>query len=241
MGTEWMMPSRLLAAAGVLLGLVAPASTASADDIKPLQPGETAYGLTLAEWGEAWFQWLHSVPSSTNPNMRTSNASAYTGVGQRKPVWFLPRRWGGNGDFAFTCPVPAGCSILLSPLSVSYTWNAGTSEDELRRNLLETMDLDQTRVLEVTVDGVPIPDVKRYRAEVPLFTANFAPGNWSNVSVSGEPFRLSAVADGFWLLLPPLPPGVHVIKSRYEVELPDGSLRRASYTHDVIVRNPDER
>ena len=62
--------------------------------------------------------------------------------------------------------------------------------------------------LTATVDGVAIPDLERYRARSPLFTVALPPDNWLEV----EPAVAAGVADGYWLLLAPLPPGEHELR-----------------------------
>jgi hypothetical protein len=61
----------------------------------------------------------------------------------------------------------------------------------------------------VTVDGKPIAISKtENRADTPLFTVNLPKNNI--FGVKPEPYE--AVADGVWVLLPPLSEGTHTIK-----------------------------
>jgi hypothetical protein len=93
--------------------------------------------------------------------------------------------------------------------------------------------------LEASVDGVPIPDLKRYRVVSPAFTTTFPPGNPFNVAVKeGAHQSLRAVADGYYLYLAPLSAGQHVIHLHNEVLLPDGSLFKADSTYNLTVRTP---
>jgi hypothetical protein len=61
--------------------------------------------------------------------------------------------------------------------------------------------------LELTVDGVNIQDLQKYRAESPPFNFTFSNDNLGGVA----PGPTQGVADGFWAFLPPLSPGNHTI------------------------------
>jgi hypothetical protein len=61
--------------------------------------------------------------------------------------------------------------------------------------------------LELTIDGVNIQDLEKYRAQSPLFNLTFSNGNLGGVA----PGPSQGVADGFCAILPPLTPGIHTI------------------------------
>src|SRR6185369_10723606 len=94
----------------VFTGLLLP-GRGIADEIKPLAPGEKAFGLTLTEWATAWFQWNFSMLASGDPGSDT--AGVLSGIGQRLPVWFLPRT-PTNKTTTRTIYVPDGCGILIA-------------------------------------------------------------------------------------------------------------------------------
>lgn len=69
---------------------------------------------------------------------------------------------------------------------------------------------DKAATLEASVDGVPLQNLQNYHAESPLFNVTLPEGN-----ILGIPGRSSeAVADGYWVVLQPLPAGEHTIHFR---------------------------
>ena len=60
-----------------------------------------------------------------------------------------------------------------------------------------------------------VPDLERGRAQSPLFAVALPPDNVAGA----EPAVAAAVADGYWLLPAPLPPGEHEL--RFAASQPD--------------------
>ncbi len=92
-----------------------------------------------------------------------------------------------------------------------------TSRD--RRRLPSAVDVlreaaaentEAAEVLEVTIDGVPVQNVREYRAASPAPFSLTYPEN----SVVGVPAGeyYPQVADGYWLMLAPLSKGEHLIE-----------------------------
>jgi hypothetical protein len=70
----------------------------------------------------------------------------------------------------------------------------------------------------VRVDGQEVPGIAAYRAASPRFAVALPAGN-----VLGAPAGVAlAVADGWQVVLAPLPPGEHVVVAH--VELADGTV-----------------
>jgi hypothetical protein len=66
--------------------------------------------------------------------------------------------------------------------------------------------LDMT-VMHLTIDGQPIDDLSAYRAATPLFTLWLPKGN----DLGTDKPVADAVADGYQVMLSPLPAGDHVV------------------------------
>jgi hypothetical protein len=213
----------------------------AADEIRPLPPDEKAFGLTLAEWATAWFQWDNSLPMSGHPYTDTRGVSA--GLGQRMPVWFLPG-WPMGTSLNRTIFIPAGYGILLPGAGLFLADLPGHATDE--KLLTETRSVfqkwaDTIQVLEVSVDGVPIADVQRYRVQTPVFTVVLPPGNWHGVPiVAGRDQRLAAAGDGFFLLLPSLPVGKHVIQVRVEASDQSNKPYKELNVLNLIIQEPNK-
>ena len=67
---------------------------------------------------------------------------------------------------------------------------------------------DQVTTLNASVDGVPIPNLQKYRIQSPPFNFTLPQNN-----ILGLPSNITtqAIADGNWVFLKPLSPGNHKI------------------------------
>ena len=206
-----------------------------------LPPDAPAYGATLGEWGARHWQWLLSFPAPINPMLDETGERC--GYGQSGPVFFLAGGPPTHAEDGGTppaetgvreCTVPAGAALLL-PLfgaecsTVEPPPFFGRDEAELRAACKALMDPPAT--LMASVDGVPIPDLERYRVQTPLFRFSLPADNLLGV----PPATAEAVADGYWLLLAPLPPGTHEL--RFGGSLPDVGVG-AEATYRLTVAEP---
>jgi hypothetical protein len=197
-----------LLAAGMLLGLLAPSAAASSFTI--VQPTQKYAGKTYGQWSAAWWQWAANISEPNSPV--TDDTGADCAVNQNGPVWFLAGTT--EGSATRRCTVPPGKAILVPIINgeCSTVEGDGTTEAELRACAEDLMDhVTQTSA---SVDGTAIDlgpvSQGRFRFQSPLFTITFAPNNgfYPDGSVAGTG---QAVADGFWLLIRPLPKGQHTI------------------------------
>jgi hypothetical protein len=86
-------------------------------------------------------------------------------------------------------------------------------------------------VLEATVDGVDIKNLGLNRMKSPVFSLELRPDNlFSAPSGTYEP----SVADGYYVLSPPLAPGFHII--HFKGVNSDGSVT-SEVTYSLLVQN----
>jgi hypothetical protein len=175
----------------------------------PLPVDTIQYNMSYAEWTARWWQWLLSIPEDRNPGADETGENC--DEGQTGPVWFLAGTFGGLNERV--CAVPAGKSILFPVMNAecSYAEYAGLhSEPELRQCAVSSNE--GVTELMVIIDGQPnnLSELIRYRVQSPLFEINFPSGNIYGVREGPS----QAVSDGFWVFLPPLPPGQHEIHFR---------------------------
>ena len=196
-----------------------------------LPPDAPAYGLTHAAWIARFAQWAHSLPAAIHP---VGDATGeLCGLGQHGPVFFLAQA-GDQEAIERTCTVPAGTALLLPLLTASCTTVEpppfhGRDEAALRAC---TEAWFATAVeLTAVVDGVDIPDLERYRVQSDLFSVALPVGNVLGV----EPAVTQGVADGYWLLLAPLPVGEHEL--RFGGGIPDSGIS-TEVTYHLTVAEP---
>ena len=206
-------PLAILVIVLAVMGLVTPA--APAQDATPvpagvvLSPDATVDGLSLAEWEARWWQWVLSFPEESNPLFdETGERCSY---GQSGSVFFLA---GASGSAEWACIVPLGLTILV-PLTVSECSTVepppyfGRDEAELRACAVEATNqaMETVTILEMNVDGQTVGSLEPYRVSTPLFPLLLPPGNLLG---STAPVA-NAVANGYHVLLAPLPVGDHII------------------------------
>src|SRR5437870_3458795 len=97
-------------------------------DTQPLAPDQTAYGLTRAQWLEAFIQWWGSIPVSSSPWRNYDSTGLRAGVGQHGPVWFLPGGFAGL-QVNRTVVVPEGKAIFRGVLFRNSTAVPGAMTD----------------------------------------------------------------------------------------------------------------
>jgi len=98
-------------------------------------------------------------------------------------------------------------SILIPLINVecSTAEKNGDTPAELRK--CATGFADQFTDLSLTIDGTPVVDLAKFRVSSPVFTFTAAIGNVFGI----PPGTTRSVADGYWVLMRPLPPGSHTI------------------------------
>jgi hypothetical protein len=165
-------------------------------------------------------------PRVLPPRGRPFGASyEHCAVGQSGRVWFLAGTFGG-GPATRTCTVPAGKPLFFPIVNAVFVaTEPGETEEIAHEVLREHIDQIDVSTLVVEVNGVPIPNLGSYRAHSPTFPVVFPEDNVFGVEGGFYPI---AAADGYWIMLAPLPPGTHTL--HFSGELPNGTLLDVTYT-----------
>jgi hypothetical protein len=187
-----------------------------------LPPSARLLGQTLGEWGAAWWTWALETDAAENPV--ADPTGEFAGVNQSGPVFFLAGNFGGSTTR--TCTVPAGKHLFFPlinslwwapediPLVEAFAVSIGldpadyTDEENLRR--YSNYQIDGVQSLSLEIDGVAIENLSAHRAESPAF--GFELGDIYEAFGYPPGWRDLAVADGYWILLNPMPPGEHTIR-----------------------------
>jgi hypothetical protein len=215
----------VLLAAVTLIGAssLAP-SAASARQPHVFPPTAHAFGASLGEWQARWFTWFIEIPAPTNPFL--DETGALCGINQSGPVWFLaPVAHPGLTTRA--CTVPAGKGIFVLGLgnecsNIEPPPFFGATEAELRACAADGVEAffgDATQ--SISVDGVEVADLGRYRTQTPLFSYTLPPDN-----VYGLPpvTATKAISDGTAVIVQPLPRGKHQIVVHLEAPALGGTI-----------------
>lgn len=248
-----MLPRALTAVAlltcAVVFTLPTPALAGKGNQDNPgvIPPQASAYGQTYGEWSANWWQWAFGLAPDVNPLLDETGELCHSG--QQGPVWFLAGTFGGPAER--DCDVPAG-KALFFPIVNWSVWEP--DDDEASRLIVEHIGLDpnvltEAEILRITanwladrstplsclVDGVPIANLGNYRAESPDFEFIFDDELAVLFGLPGG-LKTPAVADGYWIMLAPLPVGEHTIEFHGVVDISEanGDPFDLSFAVDVI-------
>jgi hypothetical protein len=196
---------RALAAAVIVAAAVlAPVTMASAQDNGLRQDGQGKYAHVTAQW----WQWILEQPVAGNPNLDQTGADAANGQ-PGGGIFFLAGAFGGTVTRAFT--VPANTALffpLLNNLGLAPQPAPQPKPDENQvpqlRTLFAAPTIDSLSELHATLDGVSLLD-SATRVKSPVFHIASPPDGLLGAGT------FTAVSDGYWLYLAPLPSGTHVL------------------------------
>ncbi len=206
-------------------------------------PAAKFAGKSYGDWSAAWWQWCFSLPTGGHPLFETADASA----GQNGPVWFLGGTFGSSGTRTRTVTIPDGKYIFF-PILNNMADNADCpnpdqfTESELRA--IAQANQDRATNLSCTIDGVNVLDLSDpigtpYRVTSPVFGYTI-PGSdsllaylglscYTNDTGAPIPVNEDAVADGVFLMLPPLLAGEHTLHFYGAIEDPPSFFDDITY------------
>jgi hypothetical protein len=220
MGRTRIRSQSIAALVAATAAALASVTTTSAQDNGKRQDGQGAY----AELTARWFQWILEQPVTGNPAFDETGADAASGqtdgIGPAGRYFFLAGVFNVSGAADRTVTVPAG-KTLFFPVVNSEFDNSNTSAPdgslpgdytvpELRA--MAAGNIATTTELHVSLDGVSLlGQVTRVKSPTFRYVLpdqdNIA--QFFGIDVSG-PVQ-PAVADGYWVAIPPLAPGKHVL------------------------------
>jgi hypothetical protein len=178
------------------------------------------HGSSLEKWGEAWWQWIFSIPAAQNPFLSlTSDCN----VGQSGPVFYVPPFLPGSKNLTRSCTVQQGQAVAVTLSSVlnDFPCPDPTFHPAPGQSLFDFLlagavagngDIAE---IDVTLDGEPLKDILDYHfASRDLFfikgDPTLQPVLDSCITGDFQP----AVIDTYLILFKPLRPGHHTITRR---------------------------
>lgn len=224
----------------LMLALLATAPSALAKGNAPadpqvLPPQSRAYGATYGEWSARWWQWVFSLPTSTN-SVEThpflTNGAIDCSYGQSGKVWYLVGTFIVDPDpdtglpvnkANRSCSMPTGTALFFPILNAEADdiggdgQPLGLSVEALRAWANDNMA--SATYMYAEIDGRVVADPARYRVQSPVFALTLPENNlyqfFGYEQVHAGTYS-PAVADGVFLMLAPLPAGKHTIVFRGE-------------------------
>ncbi|MDP9287455.1 MAG: hypothetical protein M3P08_04575 [Thermoproteota archaeon] len=161
------------------------------------------YGMAYTTWIDKWWQWLVSIPQSSNPANDATGKNC--GLGQNGRVWFLAGTNGGSAER--TCVIPAGKAILFPVINSECDFISMPNIKTDTGLVACATATDTVSNMQTTVDGLNLQQLEKYRVTSQPFTVTFA----SNNVFGYKPGTTSMASDGFWVFLQPLVIGKHEV------------------------------
>lgn len=196
-------------------------------------PNATVAGKSIGEWAAEYWKWEISIPANDNPSLSfdaTGEKAKYGNVG---PVFFLPG-WIGSAapasSITRSITIPEGKHIFV-PVWAATDDNVGygctvasttpcagrLTIDQLFTQLAPVIDAATS--VEASVDGVAVSDMANRRTTSPAFSYTLqltdnvdqlGSFHYAGPDAIGTVFPV--VADGWYLMLRPLPAGQHTVQ-----------------------------
>jgi 6-phosphogluconolactonase (cycloisomerase 2 family) len=187
--------------------------------------------VTIGDWGFQWWQWVFGIDSTSRDHWSDTTGAKQNFI-QMPPVFFTCGAAGPAGGVPITrrFTVPADYYILAGLSTGGVYYEIGIDPPNICTELIGA-DIDQTSSLSFSLDGVPISQAdlfNNHRETSALdLTAVIAPGNpyFPPGSYPGS------CADGYFVMIEPLPPGPHVIECGFTH--PNGGL--LDHTNEIYV------
>ena len=201
-------PSRSCFAArgGVLcvVLVVAAVSVVAAEplsSVAPIVADEIVFDRSQGEWSEAYLQWIATFARDSSPISDTTGARC--AAKQEGDVWFLATS-DGTAPVVRTCAVPAGKTLFV-PIAgtMERSGNREPDCDSMARIAADNITHHVTR-LSMTIDGEAVDNLPSHRIAT---RECFALGLRQIPRSAAK----TVVADGYYVMLPPLPAGPHTI------------------------------
>jgi hypothetical protein len=219
-----------------------------------LPPHARPYGKTYGAWGAEWWKWVIGIPQAENPAL--DGTGEFGTIDQAGPVWFLAGNFGGAYGEANpverTLVVPAGKALFFpilnqfwgcpSPAERAFLEGValalGMDPEEVAAltdvalmRLTLGAQMDSVASMSCTIDGVAVQHLELYRAPSPVFTLEDL--DFFGVDETCSP----SVADGYWLMVAPLPAGEHTIhiSSALPADAPLGGPSALDVTYHLTV------
>ncbi len=187
---------------GLAFLLLASADPASAGNASP-----QVYGQTIGNWGHAWWQWAVNFSTADNPIVQTGDVDCT--AGQSGKVWYLAGTFGGSAER--TCSIKKGKAIFF-PLLNAIFWTPEDCTDEPSCRTGVSALIDAITSWTCTVDGIPcVWSTQVVRAQSDARPLNLPDGSFEEDFGFAPGVREISIADGYWVMLDPLPPGPHTI------------------------------
>ena len=165
-----------------------------------LPPASVPFGRTYEEWSANWWQWFLSQTYNDLYSCSTKRLGA---------VAMLPL---GMWQCSVTVPPDTALFLNLGGVQCSDLEEAplhGNTPQERANCAAGFVPMVPDYPISLEVDDVPVPNLSSYRIASPDFPFVVGPENIFQIGCASSSCVGKAAAAGYYVMLAPLPPGVH--------------------------------
>jgi hypothetical protein len=214
----------------VAVGAVTAGQAAAANpNPRVLPPTAKPFGNSYGLWSALWWQQALAVHSGPGSPFEAGSVDC-TSLGTRHVAFLVGTTQKTGSSVSRSCSVPTGTALLFPLINVECSTVEGNGSTEAALRACASAIADDFTDLMATVDGRALSNLASYRFQSPLFAWTAPSDNVFGVPATADP--TPSVADGYWIMLTPLSPGVHTIS--FGGAAPSSSFTTAaSYTVTV--------
>jgi hypothetical protein len=191
--------------------------------------GSEPFDIPYNQWTELWWNWLVSIPMTTNPALDTDGKYCQKGLQPDYPVLFLVGSL--NETANRSCTISSNLSLFF-PATTSFCYNTASTEktEEELRSCASLQNSDPST--NVIIDGINLNtfayDIKNARVQSNLFNISVPSDSILEISLQ----NISGIAAGNWVFLKPgvLQSGNHEISFAGKL---NGTRSDVSYSLDI--------
>jgi hypothetical protein len=170
-------------------------------------------GRTIAEWSAEWWKWVSPIRLEESPLF--DSTGDFANMDQSTPVFFLAGIMNTSGAIERRFSLRED-QYLFFPIENFSADNIDSDPPFTIEGLRDLLNDALALVTEMhaSIDGVPVSDLSSHRVASPVFSIAYSDSDNLESFQAGHPFvglDDPIVSDGYWLMLEPLKPGVHVI------------------------------
>jgi hypothetical protein len=184
------------------LASIVVAPSRAAELVQPLSPSALVGGKRVDAYPALWWQWVNRKRWGAQAFQDPTGAQC--ALNQRGPVWFLAGT-DGTEKARRHCWIPEGKHIFLPVITMLATSRPGATLSCQQVKAQAAANNEHAVATEISLDGVRF-QLSRLRMRSECFNAfEFAD------HIRQREYYTPSATDGYWLMLPPLSKGVHVL------------------------------
>jgi hypothetical protein len=181
-------------------------ATTSQNSVELFQPSDKPFGSSYEDHVKNFWKLYLKIPINDNPlEDRTGAMCNYgkNGQNETKTIFYLTGNSGGNT--VKTCKIPAGLGLFIPVLAGEFSQgeSKGSTVEDLRITAKNDQESMQNLVLSINGKAIPEEVLRSYA----ILTGDFDTIFPNNAVYGADPGPSKAVADGYYVITKPLPPG----------------------------------